>query len=29
MSSLLGVLLFLVALMVAIFLHEGGHFVTA
>src|SRR6266516_534648 len=29
MSSLFGVLLFVVALMVAIFLHEGGHFATA
>jgi membrane-associated protease RseP (regulator of RpoE activity) len=27
--SLIGVLLFLLALMLAIFLHEGGHFVTA
>ena len=27
--SLIGVLLFLVALMLAIFLHEGGHFLTA
>src|SRR5919197_4889934 len=27
--SLIGVLLFLLALMLAIFLHEGGHFLTA
>src|SRR5918911_1329345 len=27
--SLLGVLLFILALMIAIFLHEGGHFATA
>jgi membrane-associated protease RseP (regulator of RpoE activity) len=29
MSSLLGIALFVLALMVAIFLHEGGHFTTA
>jgi membrane-associated protease RseP (regulator of RpoE activity) len=29
MTTLLGVTLFVLALMVAIFLHEGGHFVTA
>jgi membrane-associated protease RseP (regulator of RpoE activity) len=29
MSSLLGITLFVLALMLAIFLHEGGHFVTA
>ena len=29
MSSLLGILLFVFALMLAIFFHEGGHFVTA
>ncbi|HZA82455.1 MAG TPA: M50 family metallopeptidase [Actinomycetes bacterium] len=29
MTSLLGITLFVLALMVAIFLHEGGHFVTA
>ena len=29
MTALLGILLFVVALMFAIFLHEGGHFVTA
>jgi membrane-associated protease RseP (regulator of RpoE activity) len=29
MSSLLGITLFVLALMVAIFLHEGGHFATA
>jgi membrane-associated protease RseP (regulator of RpoE activity) len=29
MTTLLGVTLFILALMVAIFLHEGGHFVTA
>jgi membrane-associated protease RseP (regulator of RpoE activity) len=29
MSALLGILLFVLALMLAIFLHEGGHFVTA
>jgi membrane-associated protease RseP (regulator of RpoE activity) len=29
MTTLLGVALFVLALMVAIFLHEGGHFVTA
>ena len=27
--SLIGILLFLFALMLAIFLHEGGHFLTA
>jgi membrane-associated protease RseP (regulator of RpoE activity) len=29
MTSLLGILLFVIALMLAIFLHEGGHFTTA
>src|ERR671921_2231057 len=29
MTSLLGITLFVLALMLAIFLHEGGHFVTA
>ena len=29
MTSLLGILLFVLALMLAIFLHEGGHFATA
>ena len=29
MTSLLGITLFILALMIAIFLHEGGHFTTA
>ena len=29
MTSLLGITLFVLALMLAIFLHEGGHFTTA